>query len=162
MTARSRPVLTTCCDHSTGAAFTLLRVNTPAAPWSGPSLNTRARSSAPDALMPAAIPVARNPAGAVTPWARTSRVVSVISVICRLRLRSHLSPPAPKSRRHSHDRKSVRLWPTQRKVHRLHGCAAGPLDEIVDGGDRDERLGILVDGDRQLRGVAADDRAGVR
>jgi hypothetical protein len=32
ITARSRPVVSTCCDHSTGAALTLLRVNTPAAP----------------------------------------------------------------------------------------------------------------------------------
>ena len=73
ITVRSRPVVRTCCDHSTGAAFTWLRVKTPAAEWSGPSLKTSARSSAPDALMPAAIPAARNPRGAVTPWFRTSR-----------------------------------------------------------------------------------------
>ena len=124
ITARSRPVVSTCCVHSTGAALTLLRVNTPAAPWSGPSLNTSARSSAPDALMPAAIPVARKPAGAVTPWVRTSRVGE-----CR----------SDRSRRHSHDRQSFGFRPAQREVHRLHGRAAGALDEVVDGGDRDER-----------------------
>ena len=31
MTARNRPVVSTCWLHSTGAAFTWLRVNTPAA-----------------------------------------------------------------------------------------------------------------------------------
>ncbi len=127
MTARSRPVVSTCCDHSTGAALTLLRVNTPAAPWSGPSLNTSARSSAPDALIPAAIPVARKPAGAVTPWVRTSRVASV-------------TRRARPSRRHSHDRQSFGLRPAQREVHRLHGRSAGALDEVVDGGDGDERV----------------------
>ena len=74
-TARSRPVVRTCCDHSTGAALTLFRVKIPAAVWSGPSLKTSARSSVPEALMPAEMPVARNPAGAVTPWVRSSRVM---------------------------------------------------------------------------------------
>ena len=67
------------------------------AAWSGPSLNTSAMSSAPDALMPAAIPVARKPAGAVTPCVRTSRAVSDTSVICRLRLRNHGETPTIES-----------------------------------------------------------------
>ena len=37
-TARTTPARSTCCDHSTGAAFTRLRVNTPAAADCGPSL----------------------------------------------------------------------------------------------------------------------------
>ena len=44
------------------------------------------------------------------------------------------------SRRHPHDRKSFGLRPAQREVHRLHGRSSGALDEVVDGGDRDERL----------------------
>ena len=48
-----------------------------------------------------------------------------------------------RSRRHSHDRKAFGLGPAQRQVHRLHRRTAGALDEVVDGGDGDERLGVL-------------------
>jgi hypothetical protein len=66
-TARSRRWTSACLVHSTGAALTLLRVNTPAAVSRGPSLTSRARSFSPLALMPAATPAARNPPGAVAP-----------------------------------------------------------------------------------------------
>src|SRR5215467_4192772 len=65
-TARTLPPRTTCWVHSTGAAFTRLAVNTPAAARDGPSLITTATSRPPDALIPAAAPAARNPSGAVT------------------------------------------------------------------------------------------------
>jgi hypothetical protein len=66
-TARRRRWVSTWLVHSTGAARTLLRVNTPAAVSRGPSLTTRARSRVPPSLMPAATPAQRNPAAAVTP-----------------------------------------------------------------------------------------------
>ncbi len=69
-TARRRPVTSTCCVHSTGAALTLLRVNTPAAACAGPSFTTRARSRPPVDLSPAATPAARNPCGVTTLTAR--------------------------------------------------------------------------------------------
>ena len=82
-TARTRPPLSTCCVHSTGAAFTRLAVNTPAAAREGPSLMTTATSRAPEGFSPAATPAARNPSGAVTlmaqlpggtvPWFRAGR-----------------------------------------------------------------------------------------
>ncbi len=65
-TARTRPPFSTCCVQRTGAAFTRLAVNTPAAAREGPSLITTATSRAPDGFSPAATPAARNPAGAVT------------------------------------------------------------------------------------------------
>ena len=65
-TAARAPSLSTCCDHSTGAALTRFRVNTPAADRSGPSLTTSATSADPEALSPAATPAARNPMGSVT------------------------------------------------------------------------------------------------
>ena len=73
ITARSLPVDKTCRLHNTGAALTLFSVNTPAASYSGPSLNTNARSSLPLALIPAAMPAARKPEDAVTPCNRVIR-----------------------------------------------------------------------------------------
>ena len=55
--------------------MTRLAVNTPAAASDGPSLMTTARSGWPDALMPAATPAARNPAGAVTVMGRLRMAV---------------------------------------------------------------------------------------
>ena len=70
-TARTRPPLTTCCVHSTGAALTRLAVNTPAAASDGPSLTTTARSRLAGLLdARRSTPAARNPAGAVTLMAR--------------------------------------------------------------------------------------------
>ena len=65
-TARSRPSATARRDHSTGAANTRLRVNTPAAANRGPRLETTARSGRSPPLIPAATPAAANPAGVVT------------------------------------------------------------------------------------------------
>jgi hypothetical protein len=65
-TARSLPVASTCSDQRTGAALTLLRVNTPAAVELGPSLTTSARSRVRLVLSPAATPAARKPSGCVT------------------------------------------------------------------------------------------------
>lgn len=62
-TARTRPPLSTCSDHKTGAAFTRLRVKTPAAARDGPSLTTRARSRLPLSFSPATTPAARKPRG---------------------------------------------------------------------------------------------------
>ena len=65
-TARTRPPLTTCLVHFTGAACTRLAVNTAAAARDGPSLITTATSRSPDCFSPAATPAARKPCGAVT------------------------------------------------------------------------------------------------
>ena len=65
-TARTTPTVSTCWLQSTGAALTRLRVKTPAAAASGPSLTTRATSFAPVDLSPAATPAARKPWAAVT------------------------------------------------------------------------------------------------
>src|ERR1700730_860886 len=65
-TARTRPPLTTCSGHSTGAACPGLAVITPAAAREGPSFSTTATSRSPDGFRPAATPAARKPSGAVT------------------------------------------------------------------------------------------------
>ena len=61
ITARTAPALRTCCDHRTGAGLTRLRVKTPAAAASGPSLTTSATSMAPLDFSPATTPAARKP-----------------------------------------------------------------------------------------------------
>ena len=66
-TAEIAPPLITSRLTLTGAAKTLLRVNTAAAAFFGPSLTTAAMSGLPDALMPAEVAAALNPLGAVTP-----------------------------------------------------------------------------------------------
>ncbi|CAM5425343.1 hypothetical protein STENM223S_02622 [Streptomyces tendae] len=65
-TAVSCPLLRTCSDQSTGAAFTRLEAQTLAAARRGPLLTTRARSGLPFSLIPAAMPAAVNPFAAVT------------------------------------------------------------------------------------------------
>ena len=79
-TARTRSPCTTCWVQSTGAAFTRLEVNVPAAARDGPSLMTTATSRSPEALSPATTPAARKPSGAVTltgallwPWGSVGR-----------------------------------------------------------------------------------------
>ena len=80
-TARTRPPVTTCSVHSTGAALTRLAVKTPAAASSGPSLTTSATSGLPLALRPAARPrPPGSPGGCgdahgATPLRRTGRPV---------------------------------------------------------------------------------------
>ena len=73
-TASTRPSVTTCLDHVTGAASTRLLVKTAAAAWSGPSLTTSARSGRPLALRPAVTPAARNPRGRLTVWVVMGRL----------------------------------------------------------------------------------------
>ena len=64
--APTRPSAMTCCDQRIGFAFARFDVNTAAAAFEGPRFTMRARSSAPERLMPAAMPAASKPAGAVT------------------------------------------------------------------------------------------------
>ena len=101
-------------------------------------------ASAPEALMPAAIPAARKPAGAVTPCVRTSRAgVSVRVTVPPRRPKGLRSPasPAPGSST------APRRLPV-------------PLTRLSIARDRHERAGVLVDRDGDVRGVAADHRAG--
>ena len=96
--------------------------------------------------MPAEIPAARKPSGAVTPWVRTSRVLL----------------PIPRSRRYSHDGKpSVSGQPSARFID----CTAAPpvpLTRLSIAQTATNMLAVFVDGDRDVRGVAADHRAGLR
>ena len=97
--------------------------------------------------MPAAIPVARKPAGAVTPWVRTSRGR------CRSVVGHGATPTI--------DSPSVSGQPSARFID----CTAAPpvpLTRLSMAAIATNVLGVLVDGDRQLRGVAADHRAGLR
>ncbi len=64
--ADTRPSEMTCCDQRIGFAFARFDVNTAAACCNGPRFTMSARSSAPERLMPAAIPAASKPTGAVT------------------------------------------------------------------------------------------------
>src|SRR5699024_12310640 len=75
-TVRARPSAIASRDHSTGAAWTRLAVNTAAAVSRGPSLTTRARSAAPVDFRPAGRPTARKPRGRVSDTGAPGREVA--------------------------------------------------------------------------------------
>src|SRR5215475_4815312 len=132
-TARTRPPRTTCCVHSTGAAFTRLAVNAAAAAWDGPSLTTTATSRAPDGLSPAATPAARNPSGAVTliylPPSWALRWVTPAVSWC-----NSLSGQARRLRQAEHE------------VGGLYGLPGRALAQVVQRGDHDAAPSVGVDG----------------
>src|SRR5437763_6230792 len=146
-TARTRPPRTTCCVHSTGAAFTLLAVNTAATARDGPSLTTTATSRAPDGLSPAATPAARNPSGAVTltclPPSRALRLVLPEAVSWCDSLRGQ----------------ARRLRQTEHEVGGLHGLPGSALAQVVQRSDHDAAPGVGFDGCLQVDGVGADGRS---
>ena len=76
------------CDHFTGAALTRLRVKTPAALNSGPSLTTSAMSDFPDGLIPAVVAPAAKPCAASTPI-----VMVLFSFVCFCRMNSSVARP---------------------------------------------------------------------
>ena len=141
-TARTRPPRSTCCVHSTGAAFTRLAVNTAAAAREGPSLMTTATSRAPDGFSPAATPAARNPSGAVTLM--------------------YFPPSGAVSRRDPLRGQARRLRQAEHEVGRLDRLARRALAEVVEGGDDHRPPGMGVGGGLQVRSVGADGRRGGR
>src|SRR5690606_16089806 len=64
--AEATPSLIACWDQRMGFALARFMVKTAAAARDGPSFTTRATSSPPDALRPAATPAAVKPCAAVT------------------------------------------------------------------------------------------------
>src|SRR5262245_15950975 len=145
-TARTRPPRTTCCVHSTGAAFTRLAVNTAAAARDGPSLTTTATSRAPDGLSPAATPAARNPSGAVT-------------LICLPPLWAlRWVMPAAVSWRDSLRGQARCLRQAEHEVGGLYGLPGRALAQVVQRGDHDAASSVGVDGCLQVHGVGADRR----
>src|SRR6476659_4914028 len=117
----------------------MLEVNTPAAvtgQWS--TVATRARSGAPDGLIPDAIPAASNPAAAVT--------------LTRSPSRWHWS-------RHEPDRAEPRrLEQAEHEVgalHRLPGCA---LHEIVERAHGEHGVGARVVAHAHVRGIRSHGR----
>src|SRR5215813_3123283 len=145
-TARTRPPRTTCCVHSTGAAFTRLAVNTAAAARDGPSLTTTATSRAPDGLSPAATPAARNPSGAVTliylpPWWAIRWVLAAAVSWCD-----------------SLRRQTRRLRQAEHEVSGLYGLPGRALAQVVQRGDHNAAPSVAVDGCLQVYGVGANGR----
>src|SRR5918998_4155882 len=130
----------------TGAATTRFWVNTPAAATGAPSsVATSARSAAPSCLMPQATPAATNPAGATTVTAAPSGIRP--STVRPSGPSNALSPWAARfarSRVHPHRRQAGALGQVEHQVGALHRLARGPLDEVVEGGQRHHPPGAGV------------------
>src|SRR6202034_4010367 len=140
ITAPARPPLASRWARltDTGAAAARLPVKTPAAGTARPSsVATRARSSAPDALIPQASPAATNPSGAVI-----------------------LMPGS--SREDPHDRESGRLVPPVDHVDALNGLARRALAQIVEGTEDEDPPRPLFDPGRELRRVRPEGGLGRR
>src|SRR5262249_32188198 len=140
--ARTLPPRTTCWVHSTGAAFTRLTMNTPAAARDGPSLITTTTSRPPDALIPAATPAARNPSGAVTlmGW----------------------PPGQPLSRREALCGEAGGFGRAGHEVGGRDRLARRALAEVVQGGDDHRAPGVAVGGGLQVDRVRAERGRGGR
>ena len=118
---------------ATGAAFTRLRVNTPAAACSGPSLSTRATSRSPEDFSPAATPAARKPCGGGDAHGATPISVS----------------PAPSGRPRAR-LAFCSAWP------------AAPLTRLSIAETTTARPAVRVGSDLQVHGVGAERRPGLR
>src|SRR5215467_6943488 len=138
----------TCWVQSTGAALTRFAVNTPAAAADGPSLTTTATSGCPDSLIPAAIPAARNPAGAVT-----------LMIFPRSPLGPRRALVARVSWRHPAGGEARRFGQAEHEVGVLNGLPGGSLAEVVDGRDHGGPAGPGIGRGLQVHGVRPGDRA---
>ena len=118
-------------DHSTGAAFTLLRVNTPGGGVVGPVVDDQREVRPAAGLDPGRDPGGPEAAGRGDPAAAHGADLRVSG-------------------------RPVVSGSPSGQVHALHGASCGALGEVVDRGDHDQPAGVRVDRDLQVHGVGAE------
>src|SRR5437016_11408004 len=164
MTATAWPPLRCKCSRliATGAAVARLDVKPPAAAtgWRS-AVATRARSSAPDSLMPQCTPLATKPSTAVV-VTRTPRSSARGSGETRRGPRRNLRFRWGESWIDADRRESRRLLESQREIGALDRLSRRTLHEVVDGAQHDHPPGALVIAHAQVRAVRSPRRLGGR
>src|SRR5207302_5568206 len=174
-TACPCPERTRSISRRTGAALTLLVVNTPAAA-AGTRDTTRARSFF-CALIPQCTPAATKPCADVTPpWIKRVTPLAIAppphlcSNLCLLFAPLRFGAPAGGTPARSASRslgveggdaEPGGLRQPQHQVQVLQGLSGGPLAEIVDRGNRDRHLRACVHPHRHVAVVGPQRRLGL-
>src|SRR5690606_35841386 len=169
-TARSLPPATCSRVTCTGAACTLLVVNTAAA--AAGTSDTMTATSLRLRLMPACTPAARKPAGAVTPpatvfsvpcckvtWScfASAKVAMALTPFFPSSPAAGRSPAAGALRIQTRRLETLRLFHAEHDVHVLHRLPGRSFDQIVNGRQHDDPAGARVHPGRHVAVVGAAD-----